>query len=210
MTFRILVDKGAFQRAIEAVKLVAAAKSEEDEIISKLPAVSAVYDGLKAVEARNAEIEAIKAKTAQAAKRAIEIIDHCESDFNAEFDKKFAPHGDDFLGDGSGDYALLSNGLINTPEELVKLLERHKSSTAFRRLAESYANKRQQLEPSVDWNTLTHIGDSSAAILEFAKDFFRDCKTACNAPDGVTSRTLTAPNALEERAAAAHIAEFVQ
>lgn len=83
------------------------------------------------------------------------------------------PNGFDITGENAGDFALLEHGLIETPEKLQRLLEKH-DNTAFRFAAQKYAAVHE-------WEGFNFF-ENEAAAVEFSDQIFENLGFAAANP----------------------------
>ena len=181
-----------FKKAVNAVNECRAVWGEIDTRVRALPEVEPVRDGTAAVERRKKEIEEFDLERKAASEAAIDKVKAAAAEFGTAFDNVILPHGEDFEAeDSKGDYALLTNRLIVSPQELAIIYEKHRNSAAFRRLISRYAS----IE---NWEGFTGI-DSGNTITEFSIRFFEDCVHGCENPFGYTAAAITAEGELVRR-----------
>ncbi len=181
-----------FKTAIKAVNDCRTAWADIDTRARAIPEVEPVRDGTAAVERRKKELEAFDDERKAASEAAIEKVKAAAADFGKEFDNLIFPHGEDFEAEGNrGDYNLLCNMLITSPQELAVIYEKHIDSAAFRRLVSRYAANEQ-------WEGFM-ILDQSDTITEFAKKFFEECICGCESPFGYSAAAVIAEGELARR-----------
>ena len=181
-----------FKAAIKAVTNCQTAWADIDTRARAIPEVEPVRDGMAAVEKRKKELEAFDDERKAASAAAIEEVKAAAADFGKEFDNLIFPHGEDFEAEENrGDYNLLCNKLITSPQELAVIYEKHIDSSAFRRLISRYAANEQ-------WEGFK-ILDKSNSITEFAKKFFEECVIGCERPFGYSAAAVTAEGELVRR-----------
>ncbi len=181
-----------FKAAIKAVTNCQTAWADIDTRARAIPEVEPVRDGMAAVERRKKELEAFDDERKAASAAAIEEVKAAAADFGKQFDNLIFPHGEDFEAENSkGDFALLTNKLIVTPQELAIIYEKHRDSAAFRRLISRYASIES-------WEGFAG-SDSGNTITEFSKRFFEDCVHGCENPFGFTAAMITAEGELVRR-----------
>lgn len=181
-----------FKAAIKAVTNCQTAWADIDTRARALPEVEPVRDGTAAVERRKKELETFDDERKAASATAIEEVKAAAADFGKEFDNLIFPHGEDFEAEGNrGDYNLLCNRLITSPQELAIIYEKHKDSAAFRRLISRYAD----IENWIGFKGL----DLGKAITEFAQHFFNECISGCESPFGYSAGAVTAEGELARR-----------
>ncbi len=92
------------------------------------------------------------------------------------------PDGNDILGDGAADFALLQEKLISTPEQLAFILSRHDNS-AFRIAADNYAKEK-------GWEDFSFI-DLDKPIKEYTEQVFSALYAAAGEPSGLYAMQYT-------------------
>lgn len=184
--------------AIKAVDDCRTTWTSIDEKVRSLPKVDPVRDGTSAVERRQKELEAFDRERQSASQAAIEKIKAAAEEFSAGLEQVVFPHGDDFKKE-EGDFLLLSNRLITSPQELALILDKHRESAAFRRLISRYA-------VSENWEGFELI-DSGNTVQEFAERFFNDCVCGCEDPFSYIASAVTTEGELARRLNAYGIAD---
>ena len=100
------------------------------------------YAGTPGVQKFREKVEEVEKRRAQTVADARAKLDALHTEAVEFIDKQVTPDGKDLLGDqAEGDAKLLDYGLIDSPEELAALLDRHDNAT-FRKLAARYADDR--------------------------------------------------------------------
>ncbi len=143
-----------------------------------------------------AKAEAVKAgiiSDAQAEIKSFETAAH------AFIDDQTTPNGDDIIGANAGDFALIEHGLIETPEKLQRVLDKHQN-TAFRYAAQKYAAAR-------NWEGFSFFTDESA-VHEYTNQVFENLAFAAANPYSLVSMQYTdTPNEYARIAEAYGISE---
>ena len=74
-----------------------------------------------------------------ATENALKAIEAQAKEYTRKIDEQITPNGTDLI--NNPDYILLKDGLVNSPEELGRIVERHEGSPAFRAAAANYGKK---------------------------------------------------------------------
>ena len=179
------VNKFPLETAVNAAKsVIAVYKAIKDEY-SALPAIDAVKDGTRAVEER-LKVKKNMADRLEAAKaKALSAINVAESEMQKVLESITVPNGSDFTStNGNPDFLALNLKLIQTPEELEKILERQNNSPAFIRLVENYAKEK-------GWHEYEKIPTTAPAIVEAADSIIDICRIAAQNPDGYQAMNIS-------------------
>lgn len=157
------------------------------------------YAGEDGVQKRAAEIE-----KADAAKKA--VVEETQAELDKLHEKAVSfiedqttPNGNDVIGDNAGDFALVEHGLIETPEKLERILEKH-DNVAFRYAAQKYAAVR-------GWEGFSFL-ENEKAFHEYLEQVFNRLKAAVGNPYGMHyMQYVETPNEYQRIAAAYGIAK---
>lgn len=100
----------------------------------------------------------------------------------AFIDEQVTLNGNDVIGDNAGDVELLRLGLISSPDQLTKILEKH-DNRAFRALAEHYATER-------GWEGFSFIAKENS-VREYTERAFDGLSAAVEIPGGLAEMQYT-------------------
>ena len=181
------VSRKPIDNAVSAVRRAAAEWREIDEQIAALPPVTLESHGRFGVEKHQEQLAALAAEKAEISARALETVQQEKARFLEFVAEVSEPDGADTKND---DYALLRDSLISSPQELQRVLDRHRDSVVFRRAAEKYAAARE-------WSGFTSL-DSSTLFRAFTDSFFDGgCVIGAQSPDGYAAVRVTHPGEVE-------------
>lgn len=96
--------------------------------------------------------------------------------------EQVTPNGNDILGEGAADVALLNLGLINSAGDLKRILEKH-NNAAFRALAARYASER-------DWEGFDYMSKTES-VRSFTDQVFDGLSRAVYSPGQILSEQYT-------------------
>lgn len=188
-------------KAIQLVKDVQAQNARIDAEIVKLPKIDPAIDGKAAVEKRETILKGYTAEMLAIIKEAEEKINDLKNQYIAAIDAQITPRGEDITGEHAGDYMLLHDNLIRTPDQLRTLAEKHQTP-AFLIAAENYAEQK-------GWNHFHEFSyvNASNTVREIGFSMIDQCATAVHAPNGLASAMVTEPGELVRRATEGNIIE---
>ena len=188
----------------KAIQIVTEVKEQYTRInaeVMKIPDVNPVVDGTAAVEKHKATLDAYKAEMIAISKQAEEKIRELKNQYKTAIEDQLIPRGEDITGDHAGDYMLLHDGLVRTPEQLRKLADRNQT-TAFMIAVEKYAERN-------GWNTeheFTYM-NAENTVRDIGCSMLDQCVSAVYSPDGVASAMVTEPGELARRVTEGNIVD---
>ncbi len=167
-------------KAITTVKEAKAEIVKIDESVHKLGTEEDVrrYSGEAGVQARAEELAKATVKrnaVIDAAKK--EVTKYYEAAQEA-INAQVTPNGEDITGENAADFALLSNGLLESPAKLSRVLEKHKNP-AFMIAAAKYAASRK-------WEGFEFL-DKEESVRGFVDQVFNNLIGACGQPYGIAT-----------------------
>lgn len=153
-----------------------------EEEARKLRGEDGVKERARAIERGNQQKAAIIAE-------AREKLSTLHMQATAAIDEQTTPNGNDIIGENAGDFALLTNGLIESSEKLKKILEKH-DNTAFRYAAQRYAAQRNAEDPAGGW-TAFNFFENAPVIREYTNSIFDRLNDAAANPYGIAAMQYT-------------------
>ena len=142
-----------------------------------------------------AQIATLDARRTKAIEKALTDIKEQHTQAEQFVFNQLMPNGLDLLGENAADVALFEHGVIDTPEQLLAIMERH-DNAAFRSLASKYAADK-------GWDDFLYI-DKGNSITEYVTQVFNGFNTAAQAPDGLAYMQYCGTENELERIANAH------
>lgn len=132
--------------------------------------------GRLGMEERQKQLDEFERQKEAATGKARASIAKLAQQYTPAIDKQTTPSGADIA--GNPDFELLKNQLVETPAELVRILERNDNRT-FRAAASRYAAGK-------NWDGFSYA-DNEKAVREFGQGFFEACERAAGSPAGYSS-----------------------
>ncbi len=163
------------RNAVEIVKAIVAENAKVEEAIRALPPVSEEQDGKKGMETRSVVLKICEKYRADACKNAQDKLDALYKQYQAAIDDQTTPSGKALE---SEDYALFRDGLIVSPEQLTRILQKNDSIT-FAYAAEQYAKRR-------GWDGY-EVRTNEGQAREFGNQVFNTCSRGVRMPGGYFS-----------------------
>ena len=178
--FMLKVPVNEIAKAITTVKEAKAELVKIDESVHKLGTEEDVrrYSGEAGVQAREEELAkaAVKHNAGiDAAKK--EVTKYYEAAQEA-INVQVTPNGEDITGENTADFALLINGLLESPAKLSRVLEKHKNP-AFMIAASKYAASR-------GWEGFEFLAKEES-VRGFIDQVFNNLIGACAQPYGIAA-----------------------
>lgn len=173
--------------ALEAVQKGKAAWEEINGKIADLRVPDAILDGARRVAEYQAQVEELRREQQAAAESAVAAVRRARGAWDQEVRDHLTPDGADL---GGPDLMLLDRGLIETPTELHRVMDRHGDSIAFQRASELYAKERH-------WDGFTAEDAQGAAVEAFADEVFKQMEIAARNPDGYFGMLFAEPGVLD-------------
>lgn len=172
--YTIKINKKPINKVSELIREEIQGFNALDEKRAELRGINAV--GSISPNAYNEEVA--KLDTAKAALIAATKADvaKAKEEFFKDLDNTLSINGADLVGDNEADYVLFRDNLINTPEDLDRIMEKHIDSPAFRVAATNYAERK-------GWQGMEYL-TAEDRIREFAEEFFKRADMAADAPTG--------------------------
>lgn len=133
--------------------------------------------GFQKVQRHRNELAAIDNRQRRRVIDACEIIEGYRSECFKAIDEQVTPSGDDVMGENSADFALIKNGLIDRPEHLRQIVNRH-GNAAFRNAARDYAQER-------NWEGFDYKVKEES-VREYCTQMFDMFERAASVPMGLS------------------------
>ena len=190
------IPHGAFTDTVDALKLYGENYRAWINYRANLPLVTKEADGERGLEKRCRELEEIEGRLQKASELAAKAIEKARARWDRDYEAVFTPHGADAA---SADLKPLEMGLVETPDELRRVLEKRPDSVLFQRAVERYAKER-------GWEGFSRPPVEEGA-KEFAAVFFQRADIAAKNLDGYEAAALTYPGELERLAAACGLSD---
>ena len=119
-------------------------------------------------------LEECKARKRMIVEKAQEGLKKAYSEAVAFIDAETTPSGEDIIGENAGDFALLEHNLVDTPDQLDRILEKH-DNIAFRAAAQKYAQAH-------DWEGFGFFLHENA-VRAYTEQIFNSLMIAAEYPD---------------------------
>lgn len=145
-----------------------------------------ILDGARAIAEHRAKVYALDEQERAAVAAALEAVQRARSAWDTVVTEAFTPHGTDTA---EPDFKLLELGIVDTPDELRRVLSRHTDSVVFQRQAGQYAAARNWEGFSETWN--------GGAVEAFAADAFDAMERAAKTPFGYFAMLAAEPGFLQ-------------
>lgn len=143
--------------------------------------------GFQKVKEHKRELEAIDAKQQERVNQARTRIADLRTECSELIDEQVTPRGADILGDNEEDFALIKNGLIDRPEHLRAIVDKH-NNAAFRNAAQDYAaEKKREAENPNDaemWEGFAYKAKEKS-VRDYCTQMFDLFDRAASQPQGV-------------------------
>ena len=177
--------------------------AEIDARKEALTPIDEVKDGLYAVENRQNEITAMEAEKQQIIDEGAEALTNLRQQMETSLDDQKYMKGDDL---NSADYALLRDGLIETPDELNRLLGNN-DNLAFARAARNYAAER-------NWEGFDsqhrEFMVMAQVVRNFVNTWFNMADIAIRNLDGLMAMQIADENELNRMAQVHGVIQFME
>ena len=177
--YRVIIPTKPIIKSIDEPKRLQASWSElhnEREQWRITPDVR-VEGGFQKVQMYRDELAAIDEKQSDLVAEARTKIEGFRSECFAAIDAQVTPSGDDVMGENSADFALIKNGLIDRPEHLRQIVDRH-GNAAFRNAARDYAQER-------NWEGFDYKAKEDS-VHEYCSQMFDMFERAASVPLGLS------------------------
>lgn len=180
----------------KAIRIVTEVKEQYTRInaeVMKIPDVNPAIDGKAAVEKHDAKVKEYRDEMISISQKAEEKIKELIGQYKTAIEDQVVPRAEDITGDHAGDYMLLHDNLVRTPDQLRKIANAHQT-TAFMIAVENYAERK-------GWNSNHEFSFNSAegTVRDIGCTMLEQCISAVYAPDGLSSGMVTEPGELVRR-----------
>lgn len=188
----------------KAIQIVTEVKEQYTRInaeVMKIPDVNPAIDGKAAVEKHDAKVKEYRDEMISISQKAEERIKDLIGQYKTAIDDQIFPRAEDITGDHAGDYMLLHDDLIRTPEQLRRIAARNQTM-AFMIAVENYAERK-------GWNINHEFSYLTAeeTVRDIGCTMLNQCVSAVYAPDGLTSAMVTEPGELARRVTEGNIVD---
>lgn len=177
--YRVIIPTEPIAKSIDELKKLQASWSElhnEREQWRITPDVR-VEGGFQKVQMYRDELASIDDKQRQRIAETREAIEGFRSECFEAIDAQVTPSGDDVMGENEADFALIKNNLIDRPEHLRKIVEKH-NNAAFRNAARDYAQER-------NWDGFDYKAKENS-VREYCTQMFDMFERAASVPLGLS------------------------